>query len=226
MGDRSHSAHVTPGRLVCAVFTPCAAHGGGGPCPGAWGAGRATLPAGSRPRCPARRRGEACPAPPRADRCPLGHRPWDRAPPPGPAGTVARPGPHVIALIAAAIGTVNNPHNPAGRAREMGQETQQPPALGPPCRPPAPARWPGARREPAWRGEPGLQPPPASSSAQTGAVTGSRPRPAPQPQDQGLGENGRGLWVPGRRAPLLGQLIPRGRGLGSICWGKTGSASL
>lgn len=75
------------------------------------------------------------PSPPPAGRCPLGDGPWERALP-GPEGTVACPGPHAIAVITAAIGTVNQPVAVLLTAGSWGQEVQQPPG---PRRPGSPA---------------------------------------------------------------------------------------
>lgn len=108
---------------------------------------------------------------------PLGDRPWERASP-GPEGTVARPGPHGIALIAAAIGTINNPLAILLTAGSWGRKSSSRPALGGPadqqqwqCQPAAnPGQSPCAFPSPAqlassrkgawrWRWEPRFQPP-------------------------------------------------------------------
>lgn len=140
----------------------------------------------------------ARPAPPQPlTDAPLGDRPWERASP-GPEGTVACPGPH---LIAAAIRTINNPRAILLTAGSWGQEIEQPPS---PRRPGGPEQWQSHHRQPqseplglpnpstlasgrkgAWpqRWESRLQPPAASSSQlRSLAVTGvpsqaSWPRP-------------------------------------------------
>lgn len=170
----------------------------------------------------------ARPAPPQplAD-APLGDRPWERASP-GPEGTVACPGPH---LITAAIRTINNPRAILLTAGSWGQEIEQPPS---PRRPGGPEQWQSRHRQPqseplglpnpatlasgrkgAWpqRWESRLQPPAASSSQlRSSAVTGV-PSQASWPRPGG----GAGKGAFGMRADwplLLGADCCEVRGLG------------
>lgn len=184
-GHTLHTWHLW--RWVCAVCTPGAAQGGGVPCPG------------HAAPLPIQRRGE--PAPPAL--CWLADAPRARALGKGLTGHRARP---VIALIAAAIGRKQPPQSTALRVREVGQETQQPPALGPsgsaaaagPCLPaPRPLAW--GQREPAGGGRGRAPAPTGFLMGFDRAVAGPRPRLAPQCGAGGWESMGRAFGVPGGR---------------------------
>lgn len=160
--------------------------------------------------------------------CRLSDRPWERASP-GPEGTVARPRPHIIAIITGAIGTINNSGAILLTAGSKRQEVQQPPALGGPgdldsaSRPEAP----GLPR-PHWAGRGQGRSLTLVWDARLWPQLGWRscPRPTRSAAGHGLGEDGEGIWGVRLLAPILrSRAIRRSRGLGcphaGSCQGKS-----
>lgn len=180
-----HTWHL--GGLVCAIFTPCAAHRGGVTGPGIWGvgSGRASCPLGVWAAPLSIQAPKERPAPPHPvlTDAPLEDGPWERASP-GPEGTVARPGPPVIAYHSRHRAH-KQPHNPADRGQEAGQETQRPPApwpsrpaavAGPAAPFPAgPVPPPPAPRPLAWSQRGACLAGAAGAPAPTGFLIGSDP---------------------------------------------------